>query len=50
MEKTKKAEKNRLRSKVASGEDDKPGDGTTKTVAKPDPNKRQKKKIIKYEK
>ena len=50
MEKTKKAEKNRLRSKVASGEEDKVVDGTSKTAAKPDPNKRMKKKIIKYEK
>ena len=50
MEKTKKAEKNRLRSKVAGGEEDKAGDSMSKTVAKPDSNKRMKKKIIKYEK
>ena len=43
-------DKGKLRSKATSGQDDKAGDATSKQVAKPDSNKRLKKKIIKYEK
>lgn len=50
LENKKKDEKKRLRSKMTSGEEDKGGEGGSKHAAKPDANKRLKKKIIKYEK